>query len=352
MAWLVITPLCFAAGLWISAPRRRARFTRSSGSRVRDALGVAVRALVLMRALPHAPARLALRAVGGAALFWAGELLCAWAALRSFGVTVAVAPLLLGYTTGYVSLGLPLPAGGSGSVDAAMTGGFVLAGASLSSCAPRGDRFRLFSFWLPALLALLSLATLRGLKARLRAIAEGAGRSRGDAQSSTAMAQSRPGRIRNIADLESVAQLSRADGRHQERHRNRDRAVDEHAPGSRGSAARRRARGRPPAHPRSFPVAGSPSRSGRACTRGPRSQGRARPTPARRGRPRARSDQRRCSRARPTASHGSRPCRRSPPAREGFADEAEPAPPRRSKGPGERGHERERDHRRHDRRRE
>lgn len=172
VAWLVVTPLCFAGGVWISASCRRERFTSASGSRVRDALGVAVRALVLIRRLPHAPARLAVRAIGGAALFWAGELLCAWAALRAFGVTVAIAPLVLGYTTGYVSMGLPLPAGGSGSIDAAMTGGFVLAGAPLGGALLGAIAFRLFSFWLPALGAVVSLATLRGLRARLHAVAE------------------------------------------------------------------------------------------------------------------------------------------------------------------------------------
>jgi uncharacterized membrane protein YbhN (UPF0104 family) len=172
VAWLVITPACFAGGLWISAARRQARFVRPTGSRVRDALGVAVRALALVRKLVHAPVRLAARALGGAALFWAGELLCAWAALRAFGVTVGIAPLLVGYTTGYVSMGLPLPAGGAGSVDAAMTAGFVLAGAPLSGALLGAIAFRLFSFWLPAIGALISLATLRGLRARLHAVAE------------------------------------------------------------------------------------------------------------------------------------------------------------------------------------
>ena len=172
VAWLVITPACFAGGLWISGPRRRARFMRSTERRMLTALGVAVRALVLVRTLVHAPVRLVARAVGGAALFWAGELLCAWAALRAFGVTVGIAPLVLGYTTGYVSMGLPLPAGGSGSVDAAMTAGFVLAGAPLSGALLGAIAFRLFSFWLPAVWALLSLATLRGLRARLHAVAE------------------------------------------------------------------------------------------------------------------------------------------------------------------------------------
>jgi len=172
VAWLVITPACFAGGLWISAPRRCDRFTQPTGNWLRDALGVAVRALVLVRKLVHSPARLIVRALGGAALFWAGEVLCAWAALRAFGVSVAVAPLLLGYTTGYVSMGLPLPAGGSGSVDAAMTAGFVLAGAPLGGALLGAIAFRLFSFWLPAIGALVSLATLRGLRARLHAVAE------------------------------------------------------------------------------------------------------------------------------------------------------------------------------------
>jgi putative heme transporter len=172
VVWLIITPLCFAGGLWISAPARRSRFTNSSGARWRVALGVAVGALVLIRSLMRAPVRLAGRAVGGAALFWAGEVLCAWAALRCFGVTLAFAPLLLGYTTGYVSMGLPLPAGGAGTVDAAVTGGFVLAGASLSSALLGAIVFRVFSFWLPVVGAVLSLATLRGLRARLHAVAE------------------------------------------------------------------------------------------------------------------------------------------------------------------------------------
>jgi uncharacterized membrane protein YbhN (UPF0104 family) len=172
VAWLVVTPLCVAGGVRISGSRRRERFTNPSGGRIRDALGVAVRALVLIRILTRAPARLAVRAFGGAAVFWAGELVCAWAALRAFGVTVAPAPLVLGYTTGYLSMGLPLPAGGSGSVDAAMTGGFVLAGAPLGGALLGAIAFRLFSFWLPALGAIVSLATLRGLRARLHAVAE------------------------------------------------------------------------------------------------------------------------------------------------------------------------------------
>jgi uncharacterized membrane protein YbhN (UPF0104 family) len=111
------------------------------------------------------------RALGGTAVYLAGDVLCAWAALRAFGAHVALAPLLVGYSTGYVSEAVPLPAGGSGSVDAAMTGGFVLAGAPLSAALLGAVTFRLFTFWLPALVAVPSIVTAPRLRDRLREIA-------------------------------------------------------------------------------------------------------------------------------------------------------------------------------------
>jgi uncharacterized membrane protein YbhN (UPF0104 family) len=171
VAWLVLVPACFAGGLFVSTPGRRQKFRPDSGGVLRRALGVAVVALVYLRGLRRAPAGVRTRALTGAAVFWAGELLCAWAALRSFGVTVGLAPLLVGYTTGYASTVLPLPVGGSGGVDAAMTGGFVLAGAPLSVALLAAVTFRFFSFWLPAIAALVSVVTMRGLRDRLHEIA-------------------------------------------------------------------------------------------------------------------------------------------------------------------------------------
>jgi len=173
VAWLVVVPSCFAAGLWISANGRQGRFQAGSSGRLRRALAVAVRALVLIRELVSAPASVRVRAILGAAVFWAGDVLCAWAALRAFGTHVALSSLLLGYTTGFVSTGLPLPAGGSGGVDAAMTGGFVLAGAPLGAALLGAVAFRVFNFWLPALVAVGSALTVRGLRERLREVADG-----------------------------------------------------------------------------------------------------------------------------------------------------------------------------------
>ncbi len=175
VAWMVVVPACFAGGLWVSAARRRGRLG-SSGARghswIRRAFAVAVDALVYLRMLVSARwGGLRRRALGGSVVFWAGDVLCAWAALRAFGARVGLGPLLLGYATGYVSEALPLPAGGAGGVDAAMTGGFVLAGAPLGAALLAAVTFRVFSFWLPALVAVPSMLGVRGLRERLHEIA-------------------------------------------------------------------------------------------------------------------------------------------------------------------------------------
>ena len=170
LAWAVGVPPLFAAGLWISAPGRRERFIEVKG-RLRQALGIAVQALVYLRQLLAGARDVRARAVSGGTLYWVGDLLCAWAALRSFGTTLGVAPLLVGYTTGYLAEALPLPAGGSGGVEAAMTGGFVLAGAPLDGALLGAVAFRVFNFWLPAAPALVSVFTVRGLRERLQQIA-------------------------------------------------------------------------------------------------------------------------------------------------------------------------------------
>lgn len=111
------------------------------------------------------------RALAGALVFCCGDLLCAYAALRAFGSEVALIALVLGYATGYLAEAIPLPAGGSGGVEAAMTGGFALGG--LRSAARCWERlhFGLFNFWLPALIAVVSAVTVRGLRERLHDVA-------------------------------------------------------------------------------------------------------------------------------------------------------------------------------------
>jgi uncharacterized membrane protein YbhN (UPF0104 family) len=184
--WLGVVVTCFAAGIWISAPRRRDRFVEGSGGWVRRGLGVAVRALAYLRELVLSePWSVKRAALAGATALWVGDLTCAWAALHAFGVSLPLAPLLLGYGLGFVSNALPLPAGGAGGVDAALTAGFVLAGAPVSAALLGALAFRVFNFWLPAAAALLSALTARGVRARLREVAQERSRTQPSSRSAS-----------------------------------------------------------------------------------------------------------------------------------------------------------------------
>ncbi len=170
-AWAAAMPACFAGALWFSSEARRQRWRSDTGGRIRRALGIAIEGLVYLRKLIASPGSLRRRALAGATIFWVGDLMCAYAALRAFGSTVSVVALILGYATGYLAEALPLPAGGSGGIEAAMTGGFALAGAPLSSALLGAVTFRIFNFWLPAVIGVLSALTVRDLRDRLREIA-------------------------------------------------------------------------------------------------------------------------------------------------------------------------------------
>lgn len=159
LVWLVLVPACVAAAIWVSSPRRRERLTKPSGGRVRGLFADAVRGVVLVRLLVARPGS----GVLGAAIYWFGDLLCLWAGLRAFGVDLPLAGLVLAYATGYVSAALPLPAGGAGGVDAAMTYALTLVGVPLAPALLGTFAYRLFNFWLPILPALAVLPSVRGL---------------------------------------------------------------------------------------------------------------------------------------------------------------------------------------------
>ena len=167
--WLFVIPACFAAGVWVSGPSRAARLTRRSGGRARALFADAVGGVVLVRAL------LADRAgrvcVGGAAAYWGGDMFCLWAALQAFHVQTTAAAVVLAYSTGYVATLVPLPTGGVGSVEAAMTFALVAVGVDLSPALLAVVTYRLFSYWLPTIPALLVLPRLPAISTELEAFA-------------------------------------------------------------------------------------------------------------------------------------------------------------------------------------
>jgi glycosyltransferase 2 family protein len=107
--------------------------------------------------LPHVGGR---RAVGHSALYWGGNLVCLWAALQSVGVSLALPSLVLAYATGHVATILPLPLGGVGGVDAALTYALTAVGVALAPALVAVAVFRVFSFWVPTIPAIAALLAL------------------------------------------------------------------------------------------------------------------------------------------------------------------------------------------------
>ena len=104
------------------------------------------------------------------ALYWAGNLACLWASLRSVGVTVPFPELVLAFAAGHAAMILPLPFGGVGGVDAAMTYALTEVGVPLAPALVAVGVYRLFSFWLPTVPALAALLLLRRAGQRLAAL--------------------------------------------------------------------------------------------------------------------------------------------------------------------------------------
>ena len=159
--WLVIVPLCFAAAFWVTADARYARLASEEGGRVRRLFGAAVRGVRLVWLLASRRALTPGLGFAGAGVYWTGDLLCLWAGLRAFGVQLGLAALVFAYATGYLVAALPLPAGGAGGVDAAMTYALTLVGVPLAPALLGAFAYRLFNFWLPVLPALAVLPSMR-----------------------------------------------------------------------------------------------------------------------------------------------------------------------------------------------
>ena len=167
LPWLVVVPLCMVAARVVTQPERRARARPlDSGSIVWRALGYAIAGAAWVRdMLPSPQGR---RALAASAVYWAGDVVCLWAALRSVGIELPVSELVLAYATGYAAMILPLPLAGVGGVDAAMTFALTAVGIPLAPALVGVAVYRLFGFWVPTIPALAALVLLpragRGLE--------------------------------------------------------------------------------------------------------------------------------------------------------------------------------------------
>ena len=183
IAWLVIVPVCVAAAVWVSSPRRSERLTSLPCDEVRlrwaprtwphslwhagrAAFSDAVGGVVIVRDLLHRPLAHA-AALGGFPLYWAGDVLTLYAALRAFDVHPHLVPLVLAYVTAFVLTALPLPAGGSGGVEAGLTFSLNAVGIPLAPALLATLVYRAFTLWLPVGPALALLPQVRALDREL-----------------------------------------------------------------------------------------------------------------------------------------------------------------------------------------
>jgi uncharacterized membrane protein YbhN (UPF0104 family) len=156
--WLVVIACCVLAARFVTEPVRVQRLTAPTGSFLRRGLSYAIAGTAWVRAVLGTPA--GGRTVSAAGVYWAGDVVCLWAALHSVGVSLPVAELVLAYATGYAAMVLPLPFAGVGGIDAAMTFALTAVGVPLAPALVAVAVYRLFGFWVPTIPALAALVLL------------------------------------------------------------------------------------------------------------------------------------------------------------------------------------------------
>ena len=147
LPWLAVVPGAFFAA-WLTSPKRGDRFESSaSDGRLRRGVAHLVGALGVLRALV-ADWRGHGTAFGGAALYWFGDILTFWAALRVFDISLSVAVLLLAYGTGWALTRRSLPFGGPGLVEVLLAWVLTWFHVDFAAAAAGVLAYRLFNFWL------------------------------------------------------------------------------------------------------------------------------------------------------------------------------------------------------------
>jgi uncharacterized membrane protein YbhN (UPF0104 family) len=165
LPWLVAVPVAAAAAVYVTQAGRVRRLARFEGNLARRALGYAVAGAAWVReVLPDPAGRRLLLAT---TVYWAGNVLCLWAALRSVDVELPLPELVLAFAAGHAAAILPLPLGGVGGVDAALTYALTAVGVPLASALVAVGVFRLFAFWAPTVPAVAALLVVPATGRRL-----------------------------------------------------------------------------------------------------------------------------------------------------------------------------------------
>ena len=158
-SWLAGFAAVIALALWFTQPQRTATFAAADDApRIRRALAVGVTAAARVRACTHTND--GRRLLAWALLYWVGDLVSLWAALRAFGVTVGVGAIVIAYVLGYLAQSVPIPLIATGGVDAATTFTLAAVGVPIEVALLGVVAHRVFAFWLPMIPGLWSATVL------------------------------------------------------------------------------------------------------------------------------------------------------------------------------------------------
>lgn len=156
MPWAIAVPV--GGILALSALRLRERLRHRRGWR--DALAQWLDSIHVLRQLFVKLEHLA--APIGTAVYWFGDIACLALCLRAYeGHFPSIAPLLIGYATGYALTRRTLPLAGAGAVEALLPFALSWSGTPLAAAVPAVLAYRVVNFWLPIVPAVFGLRSLR-----------------------------------------------------------------------------------------------------------------------------------------------------------------------------------------------
>ncbi len=158
LGWIAGFGVTITLAWWFTQPRRVDNWTTDHRSRPRRAMAVGVSAASWVRQALRVPQRRQL--FGWVVLYWLGDLVSMWAALRSFGVSVSVPAITLAYCTGYLAQSVPIPLIATGGVDAATTFTLTALGVPIEVALLGVVAHRVFAFWLPVIPGVWSATAL------------------------------------------------------------------------------------------------------------------------------------------------------------------------------------------------
>jgi uncharacterized membrane protein YbhN (UPF0104 family) len=161
---LLVIP-CLVVGFFLTSPKRAKRLSRLRGGYLRRWFAGLVAGATAVRKLLASPREHGMGVLGNVA-YWAGDILCLWAALQVVNARLSIAALVLAYSGGYVLTRRALPAGGAGAVEIALTFALVWMGLPFARSLVAVVIYRLFNFWLPILPALLVMPAIKDLRER------------------------------------------------------------------------------------------------------------------------------------------------------------------------------------------